>query len=359
MPSPTRSRRLLIQWVIGLLGSWLCVWIIGPRFVNSILVRVHDDELDTITLREGDLIRWRSEGWADTRIGPHGLPGWTPNDATTRMILWGDSQVEGFCVNDQEKLAAQCIQVANQKHQAAIDCLPMGRSGSDATDWSRIMERADELWDPTFHVWVVTELSDLIAITSTDQGKSTTGSWAAESPAIIRWAKKFHADVAFQAARKLLFDPATGGIRSLRWTVGPVVKQTEIANEADQESVNALLQQTRDRIVVINERFERRLLLVYAPAIPRINGEVVFEHPDDKAWNTFAAMANDEIPIIDMRDSFRQLWAESGRFARGFHNGSASDGHLNRFGNQLIAHAIVDWINETGSLEPSSPMAMP
>jgi hypothetical protein len=357
MASSTRSRRLLIQWVIGLLGSWLCVWIVGPWFVNSILVRVHDHELDTITLREGDVIRWRSEGWAETRIGRHGLPGWKPNDATTRMILWGDSQVEGFCVNDQEKLAAQCIQVAKQKYQATIDCLPMGRSGSDATDWSRIMDRADELWNPVIHVWVVTELSDLLAITSTDQGKPTTGSWAAESPAIIRRAKKFHADAAFQAARKLLFDPATGGIRSLRWAMGPIVKPTKIGNEADQESVDALLQKTRDRVAFFNERLDRRLALVYAPAMPRINGEVVLEHPDDEAWNTFAAMANDEIPIIDMRESFRLLWTESGKFARGFHNGSVSDGHLNRFGNQLVANAVVDWINEAGNL--ASPVALP
>lgn len=359
MASPTRSRRLLIQWVIGLLGSWLFVWIVGPWFVNSILVRVHDHELDAITLREGDLIRWRSEGWADTRIGPHGLPGWTPNDATTRMILWGDSQVEGFCVSDHEKLAAQCVQVAKQKYHAAIDCLPMGRSGSDATDWSRLMERADELWEPVFHVWVVTELSDLIAITSADQGKPTTGRWAAESPAIIRAAKNFHADAAFQAARKLLFDPATGGLRSLRWTVGPVAKPLDVTNEAEQESINELLHKTRDRITFINERFDRRLLLVYSPAIPRINGEVVLEHPDDEAWNAFAAMVNDEIHIIDLRESFRQLWSESGRFARGFHNGSASDGHLNRFGNQLIVKAIVDWMNESGILETPSPMALP
>jgi len=327
--------------------------------VNSILVRVYDQELDTITLREGDLIRWRSEGWADTRIGPHGLPGWAANDATTRVILWGDSQVEGFCVNDREKLAAQCIQVANQKYQAAIDCLPMGRSGSDATDWSRIMERADELWDPAYHVWVVTELSDLIAITSTDQGKPMTGSWAAESPAVICLAKKVHADAAFQAARKFLFDSTTGGLRSLRWAVGPVVKPTEVTNEADPEFINALLQKTRDRITLINKRFDRRLLLVYAPAVPRVRGELVLGHPDDEAWNAFVAMASDEIHIIDLRESFRELWSESGKFARGFHNGSASDGHLNRFGNYLVANAIVDWMSETGILDSPSSMALP
>lgn len=345
MALPLQSRFIILQWAIGLIGSWLCVWIFGPWFVNSILVRVQDAELQSVTLREGDRVRWRSEGWATTLIGPHGLPGWRPSDAATRMVVWGDSQVEGLCVEDEEKIAAQCIQLAAEQYWQTVDCLPMGRSGSDAGDWARTIERADRLWTPVLHVWVVTELSDLFAIASEQPEAPVRGTWSSESSSLIRLSKRLGADALFQAARKMFFDPETGSVRSLRWSVGPDSKSMV---KTAPTPMGPLIQEVCQRVAAINDRLHNRLLIVYVPAVPRIMNEIDFEHPDDPVWNAFEAAIQDKVSFIDLRTKLSESWRETGRFARGFHNGTPSDGHLNREGNRIIASGVVDWMNRHG-----------
>jgi len=336
------SQRLVRQWLIGLLGSWSCVWFAGPWIVNSILVRVNDAELAAITLREGDVIRWRSEGWASTLVGPHGRPGWKPNQASKRIVIWGDSQVEGFCVNDSEKISNQVIRIAQEQYGQSLDCVPMGRSGADASDWNRMLSAADELWQPIAHVWIITELADLTALSN--DAVLDNGSWQAESPTAVVLAKKLHAEAAFQTVRNVMLEPTSGARRSLRWSVGPVRDASDAALTVtmSQDTAN-IFTNVLKRLKLVSEQVDQRLLIVYAPSVPRILDRVVTTHPDDASWDAFATLlAESNIDAIDMRGAFIDGYRVDGRMPRGFHNGTPSFGHLNAFGNRLVAAAIAE-----------------
>ncbi|MGV3486893.1 MAG: hypothetical protein ACO1RT_20930 [Planctomycetaceae bacterium] len=349
---------MIRSWLTGLLGSWALVWIAGPWLVNSILVRSVNPELGAITLREGDLIRWRSEGWASTRVGAHGLPGWKPNDAQMRLVIWGDSQVEGFCVNDDDKIHGQIVQFTKAKFGRSLDCLPIGRSGSDAADWNRLLDNAEKRWHPAVHVWIVTELSDLLALAEVASTTLAADRWQSPSPTWVVWAKRLHAEAAFQAARNLLLDPTTGGLRSLRFSPGRVPDRSvdgEPRPAGDEDSQRSL-PLVRSRLAQTSRSLNGRLLLVYAPAVPRIMaGKVVAEHPDDPLWDTLESeLTADAIAVVDLRQRFIEHWSEQGRFTRGFHNGTPSYGHLNPVGNRLIAEAIGEYLFQSGKLSSAA-----
>lgn len=347
---------LLRRWFTGILGSWAVVWAAGPWVVNSILVRVQDPALRVATLRPGDLIRWRSEGWGDTLVGPHGLPGWQPHSAATRIILWGDSQVEGVCVHDPQKIHSQVIGIAQSQQGLQVDCVPMGRSGSDARLWRDLMDEAQALWDPELHVWVITDLSDLTSLARSDDERSPP--WE-PSPRWVRAAAALRAEAIFAAGRRVLLSPIDGQRRRLNFSVGPRTtpapgsgRVSEIlADDAGYRRTEALdarlAAAVATEIIRLSTEYDGALAILYAPASPTLGRPLVTAHPEDALFQRIRdALPADEIAVIDMRSEFGRLWSAQRRLPRGFHNGLPGYVHLNADGNRLIARAIVDLVSE-------------
>jgi hypothetical protein len=352
--SPTRSK-IFRQWFVGITGSWICVWLLGPWVVNSIIVRVKDPELGNITLREGELIRWRSEGWATTTIGPHGLPGWAPKQSSQRVVLWGDSQVEGFCIDDADKLCNQLVHLA-ELDSRSIDCIPVGRSGTDAIDWQSQIAQADALWTPQAHLFVIAELSDLLCLDPTLHSTQTDDRWQAESPSVVVWARRLRAEAIFQAARNILLDPATGSVRSLRWSVGrsrPAGSEKAVVDPPKNE--NPTYERIAERLKELDQSLDHRFGIVYAPAVPRFAGDVITTHPDDLAWEELKQRLEErKIVTIDCRQAFIDRWNQNNQVTRGFHQGQLSYGHLNATGNRLIGQAILNRLKEQGWIRSSA-----
>lgn len=348
------TRRILRQWITGILGSGLVVWLLGPLVLDSILIRTYDPDLDVNTLRPGDVVDWRSEGRGRTVIGPHGLPGWQPRivdgeDAALRkVVIWGDSQVEGVCVDDVEKIHHQAIRIAQDEHQLAIDCLPMGRSGADARDWQDLIAGADKLWKPDLHIWVVTELSDL-TIAVSPHATASYRRWTVESPAWVTFAKQIQSQALFAASKRVLRDPDTGQIRRLDFSLGPrnAVQINDTKNPlADQNEDLDRNQKTAHDVAnwlsKLAESYEGRIAILYAPATPRFSGGLVTYDPDDAAFGAIRkALESQGIAVADCRQDFIDLWRFEGKIARGFHNGMPSYGHLNAGGNRVVADKIV------------------
>ncbi len=336
------------RWGIGILGSWVVVWLAGPWVLDSILVRVQDPALGISTLRSGDVVRWRSEGWAETSIGPHGLPGWQPRQASQRIILWGDSQVEGVCVDDPQKISNQVIAIADRQPMQPLDCLSMGRSGADAREWRDLLEAADALWHPNLHVWVVTELSDLATLAPVI-GSELPQRQVVPSPAWVRLAATLRAEAIFAAGKRILRDPESGGLRRLDFRVGPrrTASQGESAEPVADSSHSGgqdleLAQAVAAAIKTLAARFEQRLVIVYAPATPTLARPIATTHPDDAMFElTRDELRSGGVEVVDLRADFIELWQTQRRLPRGFHNGQPGSGHLNADGNRLIAQAIV------------------
>lgn len=363
MTQPLSTSRLIWRWAAGLLGAWVLTWLAGPWIVDSIMVRVEDPDLRLVTLREGDMIRWRSEGWARTKVGPYGLPGWQPNGAAERLVLWGDSQVEGLCVNDDEKIGHQLVSMAQQDLKRTIECIPFGRSGTDSIDWMNQLAVVDQHWRPALHVWIVAELSDLQCLAAGEQASRTPSRWKKPSNRWIAVAEDWRAETAFHAARRLLLDPTTGQLRSLRWSLGPIrtpkvspaTPQADVVSPGAANADVAATKQSRpdpaamvaDLISQVNESLNDRLVVLYVPAVPRFAADIAMTHPDDAAWERLASeLAEREVRVVDCRTRFREHWEQHGTLTRGFHNGTPSYGHLNATGNRLICEAIIDEIRD-------------
>lgn len=332
------------HWGLGIVGSWMVTWLLAPWLLDSILVRVADPILNVATLQPGRVVRWRSEGCGDTTIGPHGLPGWQPRPRSERIILWGDSQVEGLCVNDAEKISNQVIAIANSQSLSPLDCLSLGRSGADAREWQDLMAAAEALWQPVLHVWVVTELSDLLVL-APEFGSQVPPREVTPSPGWVKLAAAVRAEALFTAAKRILRDPHSGGLRRLDFRVGP----RETSSLEHRAYVVANEQQNRQwadtvaaAVSELERQFPQRLVLVYAPGTPTLSRPMLSEHPDDALFELISErlLANG-VETVDLRPAFLHLWQTRRRLPRGFHNGFPGSGHLNADGNRLIAEAIV------------------
>jgi len=210
-----------------------------------------------------------------------------------------------------------------------------------------MLVNADNLWRPIVHVWIVTELADLTALISAEE--VAMGRWKTESSAAVLFAKKVHAEAAFQATRNIVLDPNSGANRTLRWSVGPVHAASSANPPLTAQDAAAAGPMVVKRLRVVSEQLNQRLMIVYAPSVPRIMGGILNSHPDDAAWEALATLLIDSsIVAIDMREVFIECYSIDGKLPRGFQNGTPSFGHLNAVGNRLIATAIVErLINRT------------
>lgn len=359
------SNPTLFRWMTGIFGSWLIVWVLGPFLLDSILIRTYDPDLDVNTLRPGDVVYWRSEGWGTTRIGPHGLPGWQPRSPVVhdvqeagpdaagmlaKVVIWGDSQVEGVCVDDPQKIHSQAIDIAWQQYRMAIDCLPMGRSGSDARDWKDLLPNAQQLWSPDLHIWVVTELSDLTVAVSSE-ASAEYHRWKVESPRWVLLAKRLRAEALIAASKRVLRDPATGQFRKLDFSLGPRSPVSSSVPEADVATTIAhnerIAGQIADLVSQLREKLNGRFAIIYAPDVPKFGSGWLAPHPDSDLFGSISSALHAEgVEVVDCRQDFVDLWRSQGKIARGFDNGMPTYGHLNPDGNRVVAEKIVAILKE-------------
>src|SRR6056297_750801 len=329
----TALLRPISRWLIGLCVGTLVVAITSPLFVRSYLPLVIDPVRDTWTMQPDRAYRWRSEGYATTHIGPHGMPGRTDLPATSdhgglRIALWGDSQAEGVAVNDSDKLFA----ATESPVQAAV--LPFARSGEDANAWLPQMRAVEASFDVDLHVFLIVEWQDLaIAAIAPDQTpmRSRAG-LAAVLPAFV-----------IQAARNLLREADGATPRRLRWTIGPE-RRPGSAPPAPPRPVDwdAVMNRLQDVATV-------PILLVHAPRLPEIVGGRVVERParPDVIADMKKAAERAGIASIDAGPVLIEA-GRSGRWPHGFHNGQIGVGHLNRVGYERIAAEIARWIRRAG-----------
>ena len=344
MCKPT-ARRLVSTWIFGAIVGTLVIAISSPLFVRS-YTPLHADAVRGVwTLPEGQTYRWRSEGYADTQIGPHGMPGKTsvpePVEGTIRVALWGDSQAEGVCVGDQQKLFAQAQQLSGRQFSGPrLEVFPLARSGEDAADWVTQMPVVERQLAIDLHVLLIVDLPDLIAAAAAPLPPPSESDVARAKGAI---AARFPAFM-IQAARNLLTD-SDQTRRKLRFSIGPARQErprssaARVDSEIDWLSPAAAIRRVSDRPIVI----------LYAPMSPQIIGRaVVFE--DAWAANFAAMKAAAEavgLHVVDAGPQLRQA-ARHGRWPRGFHNGVIGNGHLNAVGNSVVASLLVNAAFEQG-----------
>ncbi len=297
----------VIRWSVGVCVGTLLVGVFSPLFVRSYNPRVLDPVRGVAVYRPGETIRWRSEGYARSSVGPMGMVGQLSIDKTARscVVLWGDSQAEGVCVADDEKLHVQlrCVGLGQ--------VLPMARSGDRASDWIAQMPAVERFLRrggcrSVRHVWLVCESSDLTPMDGQTAGATPPANSLYRLPAFV-----------IHAARRVMEDPRTGDRRGLRLGVGPVGNGTD-----GTDGTNLVGGSHASPGSHWSHHAVPNLILLDA----RPPG-------DDMPLDRFL-----DAPVIDCRPAL----AAVGPFpARGFHNGTPGAGHLNAAGYRAIAAAAA------------------
>ncbi len=351
----TTASTILFRWSVGGLVGTLLVAVSSPWFVRSYLPRHIDEIRDVAVLQSGTTYRWRSEGYADTWIGPHGMPGIADakffsdrdDESTLRVALWGDSQAEGMGVADRFKIFAQAEQLADRS-AVNLSVLPLARSGDDARSWLHQLPAAERRLGVDIHMILVVDLPDFTIAAERFQAEPLDAS----QQRIVEQIPAF----ALRAVRNLLTSHEGDAPRRLRFAIGPAAiapPQFDQSNEAlDVAAAGAakadVVSVIADATAAIRAVTTRPVHVIYAPPIPVIMGGRRIERDDNEAIlaSLITALGDAEINWIDLRPAMIAA-ARRGDWPRGFHNGEIGNGHLNSLGNRIVARSIVAAVTET------------
>lgn len=319
--------RLATRWLFGAMIGTALIAVTSPWFVRSYLPTSIDPTRGVAVLPTGADYRWRSEGYATTRIGPLGMPGKSSIvDAAPgqlRVALWGDSQAEGVSVPDNRKLFAQLERCSDDKLQV----FPLARSGDDAADWVQQIPSVESDLAIDMHVILIADLPDLL-VSDDPPPESTASQRITKLPAFV-----------IQSARNLITDSDSGGFRKLRFSVGPAASSTSQASHQWNPVSNDDWTKSIDRI---RDAADKPIWILYAPPSPQIaNGSANF---NDSAAATFGAIkriAEDRgVRAINSHAALCQS-ARAGEWPHGFQNGQIGQGHLNATGYSVVAQVLV------------------
>jgi hypothetical protein len=342
------ARRLVATWIVGAVVGTAVIAISSPLFVRTYAPLHADPVRGAWTLPEGETYRWRSEGYADTQIGPFGMPGKTSlsdlGPGVLRVALWGDSQAEGVCVRDDQKLFAQAQQISvQQPSRHPLQVFPLARSGEDAADWVTQMPAAERQFAIDLHVLLIVDLPDLIAATDAPVPAPSKSDVAGANAAIAARLPAF----VIQAARYLLTQGDETTPRQLRFSIGPLA-----TDAVSHPSRPAPMGEERwlEPLMAMRRASALPILILYAPKSPQIvNGKVVQQDAsatDFEAMKVVAQAAG--IAVVDVGPSLRES-ARQGKWPHGFHNGVIGSGHLNAQGYAVVASQLVSAALEQGN----------
>lgn len=342
-----------MRWIGGVAAGTLLVGLTSPLFVRSYLASIDDPVRGVSVMPPGSLYRWRDEGYAVTRIGPHGMPGKVevkpPSADGVRVALWGDSQAEGVCLADRLKLFAQAEREAARRDSAATnswDVLPLARSGDDISHWLAQMPRAESAWAIDAHVILVADVLDLRTAPLAPLAREADG------PAVLsgidrRMLTRHLPAFVIQAGRRLLTAPDGSSRRRLRFAPGPAPAGPAPAPPRGGHPRENVFDWPA-RMAAIRDTTDVPVVLLYAPRIPTIRrGEWVTVEPDADQIDPMRAAADDAgIRVVDLRPRFLRS-ADGWTLPHGFHNGQIGVGHLNADGYAIVARALVDAVRDS------------
>ncbi len=345
--------RLIVRWIVGSLAGTLVIALTSPLFVRSYAPLRVDPVRRVWTLPPRLSYRWRSEGYADTVIGPLGMPGKGTSDLLPppredaslrgpenryrplRVALWGDSQAEGVCVADDLKLHAQAERIAS----GSLSVFPLARSGEHAAVWLTQMPAIESELAIDVHVLLIVDLPDLLtaplapllppAASEIDRANSAI---AAQLPAFM-----------IQGARRLMTEPDGVSPRKLRFSVGPERSAISPRSHASHSAPGA--PEWLEVMTAVRRSTDLPLIILYAPKLPLIvHGDVITKDSQASEFEamSLAAKAAGLIVVDVHRDLLRSM--RFGKWPHGFHNGVIGSGHLNANGYHVVATGLVNAI---------------
>jgi len=341
-----------LPWLGGALFSCLFIWSVAAVFTNGSTYDVLDPLLGRYVRAPGLEVRWRTEGWASTRFGAHGMlaegdlvlagPG-------PKFIFWGDSHAEAFQVPDDCKAMSVFNRLPDRvKPKGAT----MATSGLSVPDYYFDIPRLERAYPGIVgNVILLNGMGDVLPGRHLEcHSRFLRHPWRLEESHCIptatglrygAWIHRLGVEFLYTLYRDARdhdyrFAPGPAG-------AGPA-KSCEPERFDDMDAgwdflLGALRKETRGF-----------LLFVYCPMVPVFEaGRLVREDPEAGLKGFFRqACARHGIGFVDLSGRFDELYRASGRFPRGFFNSIPGLGHLNERGQALVAEALNDYLKGAG-----------
>ncbi len=354
----SRALRRLFRnrWVLGCLLSFAFIWLVSALFCDSSEPYSYDAATQSWVITPGSTIVWKSEGWGRSYFGKFGI-GCIPDvsrDARGLVMLWGDSDVEAFQVDDRQKMAQQLTGLLTERGRDLL-CASRAMGGDNLADYILdIPEYEKQLPAITRHILLVNGADDILP----DQANDTRGIFRTTYGCeLLRGPAQYHSYYAKRVIDDLRLYFAVPLLRSLtrdlslRFSLGPVPAPAETAEPGPNSCrTETDLRRAWDFLTKsIQQATRKSVTIVYVPHVPRIEGNrIACDDPDWPQVSRFADSCRGAgIDFINLHDAFVRHYDATGEFPRGFPNSRPGDGHLNVVGHRLIAEALFDYLENT------------
>jgi hypothetical protein len=366
--------RLTLKWMAGGAISIVLIWAVTAIFTGNIPIEEWSEPLKRNILSPGSEVRERREGWATSHVGILGLIGSSAEDlaASPKILIWGDSFVEAFHVEDGAKMHRRLTGLLQADPETKGGSIAIGERFCSIADYCfRIPDYERALGDVKLHVIHLYSMED----TFPDQ-------YAGGRISLFLSEPNFHLEKYDNEFREMErpFEPGRGRriidryhlqffshlrtrltkiarLEGLRFSPG-VYRGAGVdpaahrawnrfldpewgATEPPLEAWSYLLGE-------LDKATEFPVLFVYAPPVPAlVKGRVVLENPEANLAETFSGLCAERgFGFVNLGKPLGDFYRETGRFPKGFHNSRPWEGHYNEEGHRIVAGAIASWIQQ-------------
>ncbi|WP_285905638.1 hypothetical protein [Pseudodesulfovibrio pelocollis] len=341
--------RHFLPWVGGWVASFAFILLVCAVFHNSATPVEWNDAIQMYTRLSGHSIRWRSEGWGDTRVGKYGLTAGEDvlaESPTPKFILWGDSMVEALQVPDREKTTFVFNRISGGNPMYGIS---WGRGGRSVADYYFAMPHYQHVVaNVRANVVLLSGLDDVTPMKDSgkharflcdplrfDQATEVGPTWAGR--VIGPWIRALHLEPVYS-----LYD----GLRRHKFRFAPSTATQALAQPGTVSTDCDLEQAWRYLVSQMQQQSRVGLAFVYCPPDSPVirDGRVVLETGPVPDVERFRAICEESgAGFIDMTPQFNAFYEQTGRFPRGFFNSPPGSGHLNADGQRMIAEALLEY----------------
>ena len=143
----------------------------GIFFLASLTSYEFEPKLNKYIHTSNTIHKNRSEGWSTTSVGKYNIN--AVPDITKikgpKIALWGDSYVEAWQVNDNEKMPQVITSLLNQQ-EIDLFCFGIGASGDSVADYYFDMPEYEQLAQTTAaHFIIITNFTDILPDQKSDK----------------------------------------------------------------------------------------------------------------------------------------------------------------------------------------------
>ncbi len=346
----SKSLPVLIRWLFGLMVACAIVWCIALYCSTTLYNWEWDAAIGDYVISAGTIHQHRTEGWGRTLVGRHGIYAIPDVSAVKepKVVFWGDSFVQGFQVDDDDKMAQQFTTQWNDKHTLKLRGLGIGTGERDCADYYFLMPKYQETLKPIHcHVIVIHDLADTLPDRSTTRFRFASKPDfhfeiddpipPIKNPGLITLARYFRADAFFRFASS-----TKNKIKHLRFRLGPIEQVVEQEQAPMKEDAQFYRDAWDYLLTGLTAQTDQPILIVYSPAVPSIDkGKVILTDPNAAMFKEFKRICNKHgAGVIDLTPDLIALYESSMKLSRGFSNTTPLEGHFNKEGHRLIAEAV-------------------